>query len=139
MYLIRFVFVALVPFVILSSCALGSQQQAQPDPRLKLFHIVSSHIILLDNQAEVDGMIQNMGSERYPFDVTIVATFYNATGHVIGSAQGVAEDVFPGMTRPFVLLGEVDSLHYSRMQLTPISLRERRYEKGLPTPPPVVP
>lgn len=139
MYVIRFVFVALAPLMILSSCALGSQQQAQPDPRLKSFHIVSSHIILLDNQAEVDGVVQNTGSDSYPFDVTIVATFYDATGHVVGRAQGIAEDVFPGMTRPFVLLGEVDSLRYSRMQLTPISLRERRYEKGLPTPPPVVP
>ena len=139
MYVIRLVFVTLAPLIVLSSCTLGSQQQAQPDPRLKLFHIVSSHIILLDNQAEVDGMIQNKGNERYPFDVTIVATFYDASGHVVGRAQGVAEDVFPGMTRPFVLLGEVDSLHYSRMQLTPVSLRERRYEKGLPTPPPVVP
>jgi hypothetical protein len=139
MYVIRFVFVTLAHLMILSSCALGSQQQRQPDPRLKSFHIVSSHIILLDNQAEVDGMIQNTGSDSYPFDVTIVATFYDATGHVVGRAQGIAEDVFPGMTRPFVLLGEVDSLRYSRMQLTPISLRERRYEKGLPTPPPVVP
>ena len=138
MYVIRFVFVTLAPLMILSSCALGSQQQRQLDPRLKSFHIVSSHIILLDNQAEVDGMIQNTGSDSYPFDVTIVATFYDATGHVVGRAQGIAEDVFPGMTRPFVLLGEVDSLRYSRMQLTPISLRERRYEKGLPTPPPVV-
>ncbi len=138
MYVIRLVFVTLAPLMILSSCALGSQQ-AQPDPRLKSFHIVSSHIILLDNQAEVDGMIQNMGHDSYPFDVTIIATFYDATGHVAGRAQGVAEDVFPGMTRPFVLLGEVDSLRYSRMQLTPVSLRERRYEKGLPTPPPVMP
>ena len=139
MYVIRFVFVTLAPLMILSSCALGSQQQGQPDPRLKSFHIVSSHIILLDNQAEVDGMIQNTGTDSYPFDVTIVATFYDAAGHVVGRAQGVAEDVFPGMSRPFVLLGEVDSLRYSRMQLTPISLRERRHEKGLPTPPPVVP
>src|SRR2546421_7182190 len=122
MYVIRFVFVALAPLMILSSCALGNQQQAQPDPRLKSFHIVSSHIILLDNQAEVDGVVQNTGSDSYPFDVTIVATFYDATGHVVGRAQGIAEDVFPGMTRPFVLLGEVDSLRYSRMQLTPISL-----------------
>jgi len=80
-----------------------------------------------------------MGHNSYPFDVTIVAVFYDASGHVVGRAQGIAEDVFPGMTRPFVLLGEVDSLRYSRMQLTPVSLRERRYEKGLPTPPPVVP
>jgi hypothetical protein len=139
MYVIRFVFVTLAPLIILSSCALGNQQQAQPDPRLKSFHIVSSHIILLDNQAEVDGVIENMGHNSYPFDVTIVAIFYDASGHVVGRAQGVAEDVFPGMTRPFVLLGEVDSLRYSRMQLIPVSLRERRYEKGLPTPPPVVP
>ncbi len=126
MYVIRFIFVTLAPLMILSSCALGNQQKAQPDPRLKSFHIVSSRIILLDNQAEVDGMIQNIGRDSYPVDVTIVATFYDASGHVVGHARGVAEDVSPGMAHPFVLLGEVDSMRYSRVQLTPVSLRERR-------------
>src|SRR5260221_13816365 len=108
MYVIRFVFVTLAPLIILSSCALGNQQQAQPDPRLKSFHIVSSHIILLDKQAEVDGMIQNMGHNSYSFDVTIVAIFYDALGHVVGRAAAVAEDVLPGLSRRVVLRGEVD-------------------------------
>lgn len=123
--------------IFLNSCGQGGQ--GQQDPRLKWFHILSSRIIILDNQAEVDGTLQNTGSERYPFDVTIDATFYDKAGNVVGQAGGVAEDVFPGTTCAFVLMGQVDSLHYSHMQLTPVSLRERRIEKNLPTPPPVSP
>jgi hypothetical protein len=130
--------VAFLGFAIfLTSCAPGGQPQS--DPRLKWFHILSSRIIILDNQAEVDGTLQNTGSESYPFDVTIDATFYDKAGNVLGQAEGVAEDVFPQTTCAFVLMGQVDSLHYSHMQLTPVSLRERRIEKNLPTPPPVSP
>lgn len=130
--------VAFLGFAIfLTSCAPGGQPQS--DPRLKWFHILSSRIIILDNQAEVDGTLQNTGSESYPFDVTIDATFYDKAGNVIGQAEGVAEDVFPQTTCAFVLMGQVDSLHYSHMQLTPVSLRERHIEKNLPTPPPVSP
>jgi hypothetical protein len=117
----------------------GSQQAQQPDPRLKAFHVLSAHIIILDTQAEVDGTVQNTGHDRYPYDVTLTATFYDNAGNVVGWAQGTAEDMLPGMTRPFVLVGQVDSTKYSRMIVTPQSLREGRYEKNLPTPPPVVP
>jgi len=135
----RITFCIFLYFILtLSSCTSGSQTQ-QPDPRLKSFRVLSARIIILDTQAEVDGTVQNMGHDRYPFDITITATFYDGSGQVIGHAQGVAEDVSPGMIRPFVLLGQVDGVHYSRMELAPISLRERRYEKNLPTPPPVVP
>lgn len=133
------VFMLLCLVLFLSSCGLGNQQAQQLDPRLKSFHILSSRIIILDNHAEVDGTIQNTGHDRYPFDVTIDATLYDKAGNVIGQAVGVAEDVLPGMTRPFVLIGQVDSLHYSHMELIPISLRERRKEPNLPTPPPVSP
>ncbi len=126
--------------VFLTGCELGDQKQAQQlDPHLKLFHILSSRIIILDNQAEVDGTIQNTGHDRYPFDVTVNATFYDKVGDVIGQAEGVAEDVSPGMSRTFVLMGQVDSLHYSHMQLNLVSLRERRKEPNLPTPPPLSP
>lgn len=131
-------FILLCLVLFLSSCV-GDQQAQQPDPRLKSFHIQSSHIIILDSQAEVDGTIQNMGSNRYPFDVTVQATFYDKAGNVIGQAEGVAEDVLPGMSRPFTLMGQVDSLRYSHMELTLVSLRERRKEPNLPTPPPVSP
>jgi hypothetical protein len=119
--------------------ACGSQQAQQPDPRLKQFHVLSSRIIILDTQAEVDGTVQNTGNDRYPYDVTLVATFYDSSGNMIGTAQGAAEDVLAGMTRSFVLMGQVDSTKYSRMVVTPVSLRERRLEKNLPSPPPVVP
>ena len=127
--------------LLLSIALIGcnSQQNQQPDPRLKSFHVLSAHIIMLDTQAEVDGSVQNAGKDRYPYDVTLTASFYDGSGNVIGQAQGVAEDVWPGMTRPFVLKGEVDSAEYSRMVVTPVSLRERRQEKNLPGPPPVVP
>ncbi len=126
--------------VMVSSCSLPGQAQAQPpDPRLKFFHILSTRILTLDSQAEVDGTIINTDTYKYPFDVSLVATFYDLKGNVIGSAQGTAEDVWPGTTRPFTLLGQVDSSKYSRMIVTPISLRERRIEKNLPTPPPVIP
>ena len=132
--------IVLAFILLISSCNFpGTQQRAQqPDPRLKLFHVLSERIIMLDTQAEVDGTVQNTGHDRYPYDVTLMATFYNSAGNVIGQAQGVAEDILPGMTGPFVLMGQVDSSQYSRMVVTPISLRERRVEKNLPTPP-VVP
>ena len=128
-------------FLLLSMALIGcgSQQAQQPDPRLKAFHVLSAHIIILDTQAEVDGTVQNTGHDRYPYDVTLTATFYDNAGNVVGWAQGTAEDMLPGMTRPFVLVGQVDSTKYSRMIVTPQSLREGRYEKNLPTPPPVVP
>ena len=93
----------------------------------------------MDTQAEVDGTIQNLGHGAFPFDVTISATFYDSTGHIIGQAQGTAEDVFPGTDRSFALIGQVDSVRYSHMNLAPISLHEVRYEKYLPTPTSVVP
>lgn len=128
------ILIVLVTLVV-SACT----QQNQPDPRLKLFHVLSSRLITLDTQAEVDGTLKNTGNIRYPFDISLVATFYDSQGHVIGQAGGVAEDVWPGMTRPFVLMGQVDSAKYSRMTIALISLRERRYEKNLPTPPPAQP
>src|SRR5436305_6186109 len=129
-----------VSLLLLLLVGCGGQHQAQqPDPRLSSFHVLSSRIIMLDTQAEVDGTVQNMGKDRYPFDVTLSATFYNSAGNVIGQAQGTAEDVLPGMTRSFVLIGQVDSARYSRMIVTPVSLRERIHEKNLPSPPPVVP
>src|SRR5437588_5768786 len=108
--------------IVLSSCGSGGQQQAQPtDPRLKAFHILSSRIIIKDTQAEVDGTVQNTGHDRFPYDVTIVATFYDGSGNMIGHAQGVAEDVSPGTIRPFVLKGQVDSARYSHMTLASVS------------------
>jgi len=104
-----------------------------------LFHVHSANIIILDSQAEVDGTVQNTGTTHFPFDVSLIATLYDNSGNVVGQAQGTAEDVLPGMTSPFVLKGQVDSAKYSRMAVTPVSLRERRQEKNLPTPPPVVP
>jgi hypothetical protein len=124
--------------VLLVGCG-GQQQAQQPDARLKLFRVLSSRIVILDTQAEVDGMVQNTGKDRYPYDVTLVATFYDGAGKVVGQAQGAAEDVFPGMTRPFILIGQVDSSKYSRMVVAPVNLHERRYEKSLPSPPPVGP
>ncbi len=133
---IRFILLVLCIVVILTGCGSGGQQT---DPRLKLFHILSSRIIILDNQVEVDGMIQNTGHDHYPFDVTVNAIFYDKVGNVVGQAEGVAEDVLPGMPRVFILIGQVDSLHYSHMEVTLVSLRERRKEPNLPTPPPISP
>ena len=126
-------------FLSIALFGCGGQQAQQPDPRLKVFHVLSAHIIILDTQAEVDGTVQNTGHDRYPYDVTLTATFYDNAGNVVGQAHGTAEDILPGMTRPFVLLGQVNSAKYSRMVVSPQSLRERRYEKNLPSPPPVVP
>ena len=96
--------------LILTSC-FGATSQSQPDPRLKVFHIKSARIVMLDNQAEVDGTLQNSGHDPFPYDVTISATFYDSAGNVIGQAQGVAEDVFPGTIGAFVLMGQVNSVH----------------------------
>ena len=126
-------------FLSIALFGCGDQQVQQPDPRLKAFHVLSAHIIILDTQAEVDGTVQNTGHDRYPYDVTLTATFYDNAGNAVGQAQGTAEDILPGMTRPFVLLGQVDSAKYSRMVVSPLSLRERRYEKNLPSPPPITP
>ena len=121
------------------SACIGSAPAQQPDPRLKNFHILSSRITMMDNQAEVDGTVQNTGHDRFPFDVTIDATFYDSAGKVIGHAQGVAEDVYSGTAGSFTLQGQVESGSYSHMSLAPVSLRERRVEPNLPTPVPVVP
>jgi len=137
--MIKLLLLMLMLTIIFTSCTLGSQQIKQPDPRLKSFHILSARIIMLDSQAEVDGAVQNLGHDAFPFDVTIVATFYDSSGHVIGQAQGTAEDVFPGTERSFALMGQVNSIRYSHMKLAPVSLREVRYEQYLPTPTPVVP
>ncbi len=133
---ISFILLVLCIVVILTGCGSGGQQT---DPRLKSFHILSSRIIILDNQVEVDGMIQNNGHDRYPFDVTVNAILYDTVGNVVGQAEGVAEDVLPGMPRVFILIGQVDSLYYSHMEVTLVSLRERRKEPNLPTPPPISP
>lgn len=122
---------------MLLSCS--SQQSKPPDPRLKYFKIESARILILDTQAEVDGTIFNSGPTQYPFDVSLTATFYDSSNHVVGSAQGVAEDVWKGTTRPFILYGTVNSETYTHMVVVPVSLRERTYEKFLPSPPPVVP
>lgn len=135
----RLLLLMLILIIIFTSCSSTSQQAKQPDPRLKSFHILSARIIMMDSQAEVDGSVENLGHDAFPYDVTIVATFYDSSGHVIGQAQGTAEDVFPGTERSFALMGQVDSVRYSHMKLAPVSLREVRYEQYLPTPTPVVP
>jgi hypothetical protein len=128
--------IACMFLLLLTSCNWpGAPQSAQPDPRLKLFHVLSARIIMLDKQAEVDGSLQNANhTDRFPYDVTVIATFYNSVGSVVGQAGGIAEDVYPGMTRPFILVGQVDSTQYSHMTVTVVSLKERRIEKNIPTP-----
>lgn len=121
------------------SACIGNTSAQKPDPRLKAFHILSSRITMMDNQAEVDGTVQNTGHDQFPYDVTIDATFYDSAGKVIGRAEGIAEDVYPGTAGAFTLQGQVDSGRYSHMSLALVSLRERRVEPNLPTPAPVVP
>lgn len=119
--------------LFITSC--GTQQTSQPDPRLKAFHVLTARIIMLDTQAEVDGTLQNTSrNDRFPYDVTVIATFYNNAGNIVGQAGGVAEDVYPGMVRPFTLIGQVDSTQYSHMVVTLVSLKEWRIEKIIPTP-----
>ena len=122
--------------LLITSCNWpGAQQAQQADGRLQSFHVLSARIIMLDTPAEVDGTLQNGShSDRFPYDVTVIATFYNRAGNVIGQAGGVAEDVYPGMTRPFTLIGQADSTQYSHMVVTVVSLKERRIEKHIPTP-----
>ncbi len=133
--LVAYVLFGLLALLITSCNWPGAQQTSQPDPRLKAFHVVSARIIMLDTQAEVDGTLQNTNQrDRFPYDVTIIATFYNSAGNIVGQAGGVAEDVYPGMTSPFTLVGQVDSTQYSHMVVTVVSLKERRIEKLIPTP-----
>lgn len=122
--------------LLITSCSWpGTSQTSQPDPRLKTFHVLSARIIMLDTQAEVDGTLQNTNQkDRFPYDVTIIATFYNSAGNIVGQAGGIAEDVYPGMVSPFTLIGQVNSTQYSRMVVTVVSLKERRIEKLIPTP-----
>lgn len=129
-------FIACMFALLITSCSWpGAQQTQQTDTRLKSFHVLSTRIIMLDMQAEVDGTLLNTSrTDHFPYDVTVIATFYNSAGNVVGQAGGVAEDVYPGMTRPFTLVGQVDSTQYSRMVVTVVSLKERRIEKIIPTP-----
>jgi hypothetical protein len=120
--------------LFITSCSWPGAQ-SQPDPRLKLFHVLSARIIMLDSQAEVDGTLQNTSrTDRFPYDVTMIATFYNNAGNIVGEAGGVAEDVYPGMIQSFTLIGQVNSAQYSHMVVQVISLKERRVEKFIPTP-----
>ena len=133
--LIAYVLFSVLALLITSCSWPGTQQTSQPDPHLKAFHVLSARIIMLDTQAEVDGTLQNdSNTDRFPYDVTVIATFYNSAGTVVGQAGGVAEDVYPGMIRPFTLVGAVDSTQYSHMVVTVVSLKERRIEKNIPTP-----
>ena len=122
--------------LLITSCSWpGTSQTSQPDPRLKAFHVLSARIIMLDTQAEVDGTLQNTNQkDRFPYDVTVIATFYNSAGNIVGQAGGIAEDVYPGMVSPFTLIGQVNSTQYSRMVVAVVSLKERRIEKLIPTP-----
>lgn len=135
-YAMVFMFVLLI-----TSCSWpGAQQTQQTDTRLKSFHVISARIIMLDTQAEVDGTLQNISRiDRFPYDVTLIATFFNSAGNVVGQAGGVAEDVYPGMTRQFILVGQIDNTQYSHMDVAVVSLKERRIEKNIPTPSPIVP
>jgi hypothetical protein len=133
--LMTYALVCMLALLITSCNWPGAQQTAQSDARLQSFHVLSARIIMLDTQAEVDGTLQNTSrTDRFPYDVTVIATFYNRSGNVVGQAGGVAEDVYPGMSRPFILVGQVDSTQYSHMVVTVISLKERRIEKIIPTP-----
>jgi hypothetical protein len=133
--LMTYVLICMLALLITSCNWPGAQQTRQPDARLQSFHVLSTRIIILDTQAEVDGTLQNIShTDRFPYDVTVIATFYNRAGNVVGQAGGVAEDVYPGMTRPFILAGSVDSTQYSHMVVTVVSLKERRIEKIIPTP-----
>ncbi len=133
--LVNALMICLLALLITSCSWPGAQQTSQPDPRLKAFHVLSARIIMLDTQAEVDGTLQNTSrTDRFPYDVTIIATFYNNAGNIVGQAGGVAEDVYPGMISSFTLVGQVDSTQYSHMVVTVISLKERRIEKLIPTP-----
>jgi hypothetical protein len=129
-------FIASMFALLITSCSWpGAQQTQQTDTRLKSFHVLSARIIMLDTQAEVDGTILNSSrTDHFPYDVTVIATFYNSAGNVVGQAGGIAEDVYPGMTRPFTLIGQVNSTQYSHMVVTVVSLKERRIEKIIPTP-----
>lgn len=127
-----FLFILLI--TLLSGC--GGQAQ-QPDPRLKSFQVIDTRIVISGGQAQVYGEVVNTSSMKFPFDVTMQANLMDQSGNSVGSATGTAEDVGPGQTRQFILLGTVDGTNYAKLTVAPVSLLEKRQELGLPTPTPL--
>lgn len=114
-------------------------QARRPDPRLTYFKVISSRILIEGDQAQVFGAVVNSSTMTFPFDVTLQATLMDLNGQQVGTAMGTAEDVGPSQTRQFLLVGKVDSAHYARLAVTPISLQEKQQELNMPTPTPLSP
>lgn len=122
--------------VVLAGCG---DQPRRPDLRLSYFKIISSRILIEGNQAQVFGSVLNSSTMAFPFDVTMQATLMDLNGQQVGSATGTAEDVGLGQVRQFVLAGTVDSAHYAKLTVVPVSLQEKRQELNMPTPTPLSP
>ena len=126
----------LVLTITLSAC--GDQSQ-QVDPRLKYFNVLSSRVLIVGNNAEVFGEVENTGKMKFPFDVTLQADLMDNSGQSVGTAMGTAEDVGLGQVRQFLLVGNVDGTRYARLKVTAVSLQEKRVELNMPTPTPISP
>lgn len=126
--------------LLLSStlAACGGQTQ-QVDPRLKSFIVLSSRVLIMGNNAEVFGEVENTSKMKFPFDVTLQANLMDNSGQSVGTALGTAEDVGLGQVRQFVLVGTVDGTRYAKLKVWPISLQEKRIELNMPTPTPISP
>jgi hypothetical protein len=114
-------------------------QTRRVDPRLTYFQVISSRILIEGDQAQVFGAVLNRSTMTFPFDVTLQATLMNLNGQQVGTATGTAEDVGPSQIRQFLLVGTVDSAHYAKLAVTPISLQEKQQELNMPTPTPLSP
>ena len=122
--------------IALSAC--GNQSQ-QVDSRLKYFKVLSSRVLIVGNNAEVFGELENTSKMTFPFDVSLQANLMDISGQSVGTAMGTAEDVGLGQVREFLLAGNVDGTRYARLKVTVVSLQEKRVELNMPTPTPLSP
>lgn len=113
----------LVPALV--SCGSGGATSAPtPDPKFAAITIVSSQTRLLGGDISVVGTVKNGDAAAH--DITLHVSFLDPSSNEIAKAEGVAEDVGPGGTGPFKIDGKVDPAKYSTMQVTVVSLGEKK-------------
>jgi len=102
----------------------GAKSAPTPNPRYAAITIVSTQTRLLGGDISVVGTVKNGDSTGH--DITLHASFLDASGSEIANAEGVAEDVGAGGTGSFEIDGKIDPAKYSTTQVTVVSLGEKK-------------
>ena len=114
---------------LLTACTAGSPPATltpapTPDPRFARVSILATQTRLVGNEVSVTGTLQNGDTGAH--DITLRAQFLDPQGQVLGTAQGVAEDVASGAKANFEIHGQVDAGRYGTTQVAVVSLGEQK-------------